>query len=157
METRNQLVTSVAVHLDHDVAIGLRGSLDTTAVLTIGDVVEITLTEDHVRSLHEQASAALTDIALITDAENAVERAYQAAAQARTAATVAHQSAEAARQAGDHDRADRITRAAHRATDAAERAQAAVQAAFDAMLHADQADHADRTDYAAGQARASAS
>lgn len=146
----DETVTNLEMHVDEEVSIGLRASLDATAVLAIGDGVEIVLAEAHVRSLRDQATAALGDLVRIADAEHAVEAAYQAASQARTAAALAREQAQVARRAGAREQADVATEAARRATEAADRAQAAVEVASDAMRRADEA--AEEARAAAGQA-----
>ncbi|WP_447002749.1 hypothetical protein ACRAKI_23910 [Saccharothrix isguenensis] len=127
------------MRLHDEVSITLRGSLETTAFLTIGDSIEIVLGETHVRALRSQAEAALGDMAMVDAAENVLNDAYHAGAQARTAAALARQHAEAAERAGATEQADLANRAARRAAEAAERAQAATHAAYAAMTVADDA------------------
>lgn len=141
----NQLVTSLGMHLDEYVSIDLRGRLGATAFLVIGDTIEITLGEGHVRSLRDQAAAALGDMVQAQRAEKAVGDADRAAAQALTAAELAREKADAARLAGAREQADLTEEAAGRAAEAAERAQVAVRAAVDAMGEADEAAGAART------------
>jgi hypothetical protein len=125
--------------LDDSVSIDLRGGLGRSAFLAIGDGIEIVVRESHVRTLRDQATAALGDMALIEAAETVLENAYQAGAQARTAATLAREKADAAKQAGADEPAAVAYVAARHAMDAAERAQAAVNAATEAMVAADEA------------------
>jgi hypothetical protein len=134
-----QIVTSVTVHLDERAPVDLRGGLDTRAFLVIGDSVEIMLGEAHVRTLHDQAAVALGDIVRIEAAEEVVDDAFHAGAQALTAAALARKNAQAARAAGAGDQADLAERAATRATEAAERAQSAARVAAEAMRRADEA------------------
>ncbi len=134
-----QIVTSVTMRLHEGVSIDLRGSLETTAFLSIDGDIEIILSESHVRALQNQAAAALGDMALIEAAETVLGDAYDAGAQAQTAASLARQKAEAAKTAGAVEQADQAYQAAQRATTAAEQAQVAVRAATDAMDVADRA------------------
>ncbi|OKI31510.1 hypothetical protein A6A25_27345 [Saccharothrix sp. CB00851] len=130
---------SLGLELDDNVSIDLRGSLDKVAFLRIGDGIEIVVRESHVRTLREQATAALDDMAHVEAAEAVLENAFHAGAQARTAAALARETANAAQQAGADDPAEVAYAAAQRAGDAAERAQAAVKAASEAMCAADEA------------------
>ncbi|MFI9011021.1 hypothetical protein ACIGNX_27685 [Actinosynnema sp. NPDC053489] len=134
-----QVVTSVGLRLTEGVSIDLRGSLDSQAFLAIGDNVEITLGESHLRALRDQAATALRDMARVDAAEDVVGDAYHAGAQALTAADVARREAGAARAAGAGEQADLAERAAARAAEAAERAQTAARAAAQAMGQADEA------------------
>jgi hypothetical protein len=134
-----QVVTSVGMELDEGVSIDLRGGLDTQAFLAIGDSVEIMLRECHVRTLRDQAEAALGDIARIEAAEDLLGNAYHAGAQALTAAALAREKAEAARTAGAGVRAELTEQAATRAAEAAARAQSAANVAAEAMHRVDEA------------------
>lgn len=55
---RGQVVTSLGIHLEEGVPIDLRGSLEATAFLTIGDGIEVVLGESHLRVLRDRADAA---------------------------------------------------------------------------------------------------
>lgn len=134
-----QIVTSVGMRLHEGVSIDLRGSLETTAFLSIGGDVEIILRESHVRTLRDQAAAALDDMDSIKAADAMLSDAFNAGAQAQTAATFAQQKADAAKAAGAEEQADLAYQAARRAADAAAQAEAAVQAAGDVMDLADRA------------------
>lgn len=134
-----QIVTSMGMTLDEGVPIDLRGSLDTQAFLAIGDSVEIILSASHVRTLHDQAAAALGDMAHVDAAEQVVGDAYHAGAQALTAAALARKMAQAASAAGAGEQASTAEQAATRAAGAAERAQTAARTAAEAMGLADEA------------------
>jgi hypothetical protein len=148
-----QVVVSVGMDLDEGVSIDLRGGLDAQAILAVGDSVEIVLRESHVRTLRDQAEAALGDIARVEAAEDVLGDAYHAGAQALTAAALAREKAEAARTAGAGEQAGLAERAATRAADAAQRAQSAARAAAEAMHLADvAAEEARAAAVVAGQA-----
>jgi hypothetical protein len=83
--TQDRIVTSLGMRLGDGVSIDLRGSLETEAFLTIGDDIETILGERHVRTLRNQAAAALVDMALIDAADEVVGDAHDAGAQAHTA------------------------------------------------------------------------
>ncbi|WP_367137044.1 hypothetical protein [Saccharothrix sp. HUAS TT1] len=136
---RSRVVMSVGVHLHDDVSIDLRGSLETTAFLAIGDTIEIVLGESHLKVLREQSDAALSDMALLKAADDVLGDAYEAGAQARTAAALARVEAESARRAGAEQQAVSADEAAECALRAAEQAQAAVRTAVEAMEAADEA------------------
>lgn len=138
------IATSVRVDVDGDVPVDLRGGLDGQAFLTIGDGVEITLRESHVRALRDQVTAALGDLESLEAAERVVDAAFHAGAQARTAAELARARADAAHRAGSVDRATAVLESARHAIEAAERAQSAVRAASEAMVVADEAAEAAR-------------
>lgn len=133
------VVTSIGLRLAEGVPIRLRGSLDATAFLTIGDGIEIILGRSHVRALREQSVRALGDMASIEAADDVVSAAFDAGAQARTAAVRALEQADAAERAGAGVQADRAREAARIATSAAEHAQQAVEAASAAMVSAEEA------------------
>ncbi|GAA3462127.1 hypothetical protein ACFFSW_14110 [Saccharothrix longispora] len=150
--TRGQVVTSLGIHLEEGVPIDLRGSLESTAFLTIGDGIEVVLGESHLRVLRDRADAALGDMALVGAAQRVLGDVDEAGAQACTAAAFARAEAEAARRAGAEELAASAFAAAGRAARAAERARDAVRAAVEAMESAD--DAAERARYAALTARA---
>ncbi|MER5263497.1 hypothetical protein ABTZ99_15655 [Actinosynnema sp. NPDC002837] len=136
---RGRIATSVRMDVGDGVPVDLRGGLDDQAFLAIGDGIEITLRESHVRALRDQATAALGDMALVEAADRVVDAVYNAGAQARTAAVLAREKAETAQRAGAGDQATVAFEAARHAAEAAEQAQVAVQAAAEAMRFADEA------------------
>ncbi|MBB4964684.1 hypothetical protein [Saccharothrix violaceirubra] len=118
-------MTSVGMIVDDEVAVTLRSGLG-AAMLTIGDEVEILLTEAHVRSLCEQAVTVLGDLRAIELAGQAVDSAECAGARADLAATRAFAAAEAATRAVNDDLARQTREAARSASDAADRVRTTV-------------------------------
>ncbi len=148
------MVTNIGMLLDGGDSIDLRGRLDATAFLAIGDTVEIVLGESHVRRLWEQAGAALDDITLLEAADAVVGKAFDAGVHARKAAEQALHLADEAERAGAVEQASQAREAARYAAEAARRAQDAARAASEAMGLAE--DAADRAADAAAEARRAA-
>ncbi|CCH35723.1 hypothetical protein ABZ816_14050 [Actinosynnema sp. NPDC047251] len=136
---QTRIVTSLGLHLDDSTSVDLRAGQESSAFLTIGNGIEITLSTSHVRTLFEQAADVLGDIGQLERAGRVLEDAYHAGAQARTAGESAARQAEVAGRAGAHEQADAAREAARNADDAAGRAQAAVRIASEAMDVADDA------------------
>ncbi|MEU5692056.1 hypothetical protein [Actinosynnema sp. NPDC020468] len=136
---RNAVVTSLGLHLDDRAPVDLRGGLETTAVLVLGGGVVLTMDEGYLRALRDEATVVLGDMAQIEAADQVVEAAGHAGAQARRIATLTRGQADAAKAAGAPAEAARAYEAAARAADAAETAQIAVGAASEAMVRADEA------------------
>lgn len=133
------VVSSMALRPDATAPVRLFGSVDRTVFLALGDSVEITLHEAHVRALRGDIGRALGEMELIDAAGRIVERTYDGGAQARRAADLALEQAEAADRAGDAVRAARLREAADVAVTSAEAAQTAARAAEQAMVEAEDA------------------
>ncbi|MFD0202705.1 MULTISPECIES: hypothetical protein [Saccharothrix] len=151
------VVTSLGLKLETGVPVHLRGSLDKTAFLTVGDAIEIVLTREHVEALREQTTTALGDMAQVEAAETLVYDTFDAGVQARTAGERALAQVEAAERAGATEQAERARRAARTAIEAADQARQAARAAGVAMDSAEEAaEEATRAADAARVAGASA-
>jgi hypothetical protein len=133
------VVTSLGLRLETGVPVRLRGNLDRTAFLTLGDAIEIVLGREHVEALREQTTTALGDMARAEAAETLVHDTFDAGVPARAAGERALAGVEVARRAGAGEQADRAHRAGHAAIEAAERASRAARAAGAALDSADEA------------------
>ncbi|WP_158849070.1 hypothetical protein [Saccharothrix deserti] len=145
-------MTSLGLRLEAGVPVRLRGSLNKTAFLTLGDAVEIVLGREHLEALRDQATTALGDMAAVEAAEELVFDTFDAGVQARTAAERALAQVEAAERAGAAEQAEWARRAARVAIEAAEHAKLAARAASTAMDSAEEA--AEEATRAAGAAKA---
>ncbi|XVS65261.1 hypothetical protein ACQPYE_04120 [Actinosynnema sp. CA-299493] len=133
------VVTSLGLRLEAGVPVRLRGSLDKTAFLNLGDTIEIVLEREHVEALREQTTAALGDMVRAEAAETLVHDAFDAGVQARRAGELALARVEVARRVGADEQAEWAHRAGRAAIEAAERASRAVRAAGEAIDLADEA------------------
>ncbi|WP_447005655.1 hypothetical protein ACRAKI_03780 [Saccharothrix isguenensis] len=132
-------MTSLGLKLETGVPVRLRGRLDKTAFLTLGDAIEIVLAREHVEALREQTATALGDMARVEAAETLVFGTFDAGVQARTAGERALAQVEAAERAGATEQAEWARRAARAAIEAAEQAEQAVRVAGVAMDSAEEA------------------
>ncbi|MCC8245357.1 hypothetical protein [Saccharothrix luteola] len=89
----------------------LRGNLDRTPFLTLGDAIEIVLGREHVEALREQTATTLGDMTRAEAAEALVHDTFDAGVRARAAGRRALAGVEVARRAGADEQADRAHRA----------------------------------------------
>jgi dTMP kinase len=150
------VVTSLGLKLETGVPVRLRGRLDKTAFLTLGNAIEIVLAREHVEASRSapatQTATALGDMAQVEAAERLVFDTFDAGTQARTAAERALAQVAAAERAGATEQAEWARRAARAAIEAADQAERAVRVAGVAMDSAEEA--AEEAARAADAARA---
>jgi hypothetical protein len=141
---------SIGLHVGHDEKLALRLNKDGGAYLSIGNVVEILLTQDHVESLSEQTGVVLADLLAQDDAEGAVGEVRVVSDRAASTAEYARQQAEAAMAAGATQEARDALAASDKAAEASALVERTVRTALAAI------DAADIAIDAAGEAAADA-